>query len=315
MTDLDDQGAEHGSLRKQAKDPAVFRHGMVRVTLAYIVALAVGAATWLALSPHLSPLWATFAADVAGTLAIFAFSFAHRNSSFYDAYWSVAPLAIAGLWAALPSEAPWARKLLVLALVAWWGVRLTVNWARSWTGLDHEDWRYVDLKRKSGKGYWLVSLTGLHLFPTVQVFLGLLAAWAPLAAGSRPLGWLDAVAFLVTAGAIAIEQRADDELDAFLRTRQPGQILDTGIWAHSRHPNYFGEMSFWWGLWLFTLAADPAYAWTAIGPLAITLMIVFISIPMLDTRSRARRPGYEAYAERTRAFLPLPKLGGRKASG
>ena len=305
MTNDDERGAEHGSLRQQPKDPAVFRHGIVRMTLAYGAALAAAAVTWLALSPHLSPLWATFAADMAGTLAIFAFSFAHRNSSFYDAYWSVAPVVIAGLWITLPSDAP-------LALVTWWGVRLTVNWVRSWTGLDHEDWRYVDLKRKSGKGYWLVSLCGLHGFPTVQVVLGMLAAWAPLTVGSRPLGWLDAVALVVTAGAIAIEQRADNELDAFLRTRQPGQILESGLWAHARHPNYFGEMSFWWGLWLFTLAADPSYAWTAIGPLAISLMIVFISIPMLDTRSRARRPDYEAYAARTRAFLPLPRLGARK---
>ena len=307
MTDAPDRGAEHGSLRKEPKDPEVFRHGMVRVTLAYLVALGVGAATWVAASAQLSPLWATFAADVAGTVAIFAFSFAHRNSSFYDAYWSVAPLAIATLWVALPGEAPLVRRLVVLGLVWWWGVRLTVNWARSWTGLDHEDWRYVDLKRKSGKGYWLVSLFGLHLFPTVQVFLGLLGGWAALAAGSRPLGWLDAVAFVVTAGAIAIEQRADDELDAFLRTRQPGQILETGLWTHARHPNYFGEMSFWWGLWLFSVAADPSWAWTAIGPLAISLMIAFISIPMLDARSRARRPDYEAYAARTRAFLPLPR--------
>ncbi|MEM1414068.1 MAG: DUF1295 domain-containing protein [Myxococcota bacterium] len=309
MGEAEDRGAEHGSLRQQEKDPEVLRHGLVRVVLAYAFALALAAITWVLTSPHMDPLWATFAADMAGTLGIFAFSFAFRNSSFYDAYWSVAPIAVVLLWASLPGIAPLGRKLLVLGLVLWWGARLTGNWYRSWTGLDHEDWRYLELKQKSGRGYWLLSLFGFHLFPTVEVYLGLLACWPALVAGGQPLGALDAVAALVTAGAILIEQVADDQLDAFLRVRKPGEILARGLWKHARHPNYFGEMSFWWGLWLFGYAADPRWAWTIIGPLAISALIVFVSIPMIEARSLARRPGYAEHVKRTWAFLPLPKPG------
>src|SRR5262249_20349941 len=158
-------------------------------------------------------------------------------------------------------------------LVTWWAVRLTYNWARGWAGLHHEDWRYVDLRRTTGRAYWLVSFVGLHLMPTIQVFLAFLSLYVALAVGTRPFGLLDVVAALVTGGAIALESRADKELVRFRRSQPPPDaILASGVWAWSRHPNYFGEMSFWWGLWLFAMAADPARWWTVIGPVGITLL-------------------------------------------
>lgn len=115
---------------------------------AYAVAFAVAWGTAVSV-PTEDPIWIAFFADLAATVAIFAFSFAYDNSSFYDAYWSVAPIPIVFLWALYPAgaqalEGPWLRQVLVLALVSAWGIRLTFNWARSWHGLSHEDWRYVD---------------------------------------------------------------------------------------------------------------------------------------------------------------------------
>lgn len=75
----------------------------------------------------------------------------------------------------------------------------------------------------------------------------------------------------------------------------------------SRHPNYFGEMSFWWSLFFFGLAADPGYAWTGIGALAITAMFRFISLPMMEERSLARRPGYAEHQRKTSLVIPWPR--------
>jgi steroid 5-alpha reductase family enzyme len=200
------------------------------------------------------------------------------------------------------------RQGLVLALVGWWAVRLTWNWARGWHGLHHEDWRYVDLRASSGSAYWLVSFVGLHLMPTLQVFLGCLPLWPALAVGTRPFGPLDVVATLVTAGAIAIEQRADNQLRAFRRAQPPPEaILASGLWAWSRHPNYFGEMGFWWGLWLFALAADPGAWWTGVGALSITLMFRFASLPLVETRMLARRPGFAAHQRMVSMVVPWPR--------
>src|SRR5690606_1694239 len=110
------------------------------VTLAYVCALAV-AALVVSVLPELSPLWAAAIADVAATIVIFVFGTVFRNSSFYDPYWSVAPIVLAGYWALTPTSGgvPTARIALVLAAVAIWGVRLTYNWASHWGGLGHED--------------------------------------------------------------------------------------------------------------------------------------------------------------------------------
>ena len=112
-------------------------------------------------------------------------------------------------------------------------------------------------------------------------------------------------ATVVTLGAIWIEARADLDLRRFLdRPREPGELLRTGIWKRLRYPNYLGEIGFWWGLWLFGMAGDPSWWWTVIGPLSITLLFVFISVPMMDRRHLARRPAYAERMETTSAILP-----------
>jgi steroid 5-alpha reductase family enzyme len=108
----------------------------------------------------------------------------------------------------------------------------------------------------------------------------------------------------VTGGAIALETIADEQLRAFNRTKQPGEICARGLWAWLRHPNYLGEILFWWGLWLFGVAAAPSWYWSVIGPLAITAMFLFASIPMLDRRNLERRPGYAEVMKSVPALVP-----------
>jgi steroid 5-alpha reductase family enzyme len=263
----------------------------------YLAAGAVAASVAVALAG--APSWQRMAAaDLAATLVVFVLSVLYDNSSFYDPYWSVAPIPIV-VWLALDSSAPLARRALVVALVIAWGARLTWNWTRSWSGFSHEDWRYVELRRKTGRAYWLVSLLGLHGMPTVTVFLCLLPLW-PALASFAPLGPLDLAAVALTAGAIALEATADAQLRAFRRgDHPPGAIFAAGLWARCRHPNYLGEISFWWGLFLFGVAAEPrAWWWLAIGPLWMTIMFAFISVPMIDRRSLERRPGYAEHMKR-----------------
>ena len=275
---------------------------------AYVAALIVACAAGSSMSGA-HPLLVALTADVAATLVVFAFSVALDNSSMYDPYWSAAPLPIA-LYFALQSGRALAgigaRGWLVLGLVAVWAVRLTYNFLRGWHGLAHEDWRYVDMRQKTGRAYWLVSLFGIHLFPTLMVFGGCLPLYAALATDARPLNFIDAIAALVTGLAIAIEAIADAQLRRFRlrRERRPDEIMDRGLWAWSRHPNYFGEMAFWWGLWLFALAAGPGNAWTAAGALAITLMFHLVSVRLLETRMLERRPAYAERVRRVPAFVP-----------
>ena len=277
------------------------------IVISYVAALLVAALVLRALPGH-APLVRVAAADAAATCVVFAFSVAFDNSSFYDAYWSVAPIAIAGWLAAEPgaAHANPARRVLVVALVTLWGVRLTWNWARGWAGLRHEDWRYVNLRRTTGRAYWPVSFLGLHFFPTVLVFLGCLPLAAALVDGDAPLGPLDALAAAVTLGATVLEAAADEQLRAFRSQKaREGDVCDVGLWAWSRHPNYLGEIGIWVGVGLFGLAAG-APSWAAIGVVAMIALFVGISIPMIEKRSAERRPAWAAYRARTSMLLPWP---------
>lgn len=271
------------------------------VTFAYLVALAV--AIWLCARAEGHPLRTLIVADVVATVIIFAFSIRWDNGSVYDPYWSVIPPLIALFWIGEMRAALPLRQVVVTTLVFLWGIRLTYNWARGWPGLHHEDWRYIDLYGQ-GMPKWLISFLGIHFFPTVMVLLGCMSLIPALAYGDRAWGLLDSIALIVTAGAILIELVADEQLRSFNRTKQHGEIISVGMWAYSRHPNYFGEQSFWWGLFLFGFAANPGFWWTIIGPVAMTAMFHFASIPMLDRRSLARRPGYEEHMRRVNAVVP-----------
>ena len=157
--------------------------------LAY--ALALGAAFLAALGAgRQHPILIALLADIAATLVVYCFSRGLHNASFYDPYWSLAPIAIAlyfGL-AAFPASANAVRRLMVIALVCAWALRLTYNWARQWRGLGHEDWRYADLRKSSGRWFWIVDLVGIEMMPTLVVFAGCLPLYAALSAGSNPPG-------------------------------------------------------------------------------------------------------------------------------
>lgn len=273
---------------------------------AYTLAVVLSYSCLLTLSGL--PLWAALlTADIVGTCVIFGFSLMLNNSSMYDPYWSVAPafIGLFLLWQTDNVEADIFRQLLALNLVLIWAVRLTYNFFRGWGGLKHEDWRYADLRLKFPKTYWAVSFFGIHLFPTILVFLGCLSLIPVLSGATNPFNWLDGLATVVTATAIWLEGTADKQLHQFLTTNKtPGTIMKSGLWAYSRHPNYLGEMLFWWGLYLFALGAGWQNWWCIVGPLSITLLFYFISVPLIDKRSLARRPKYAEHMQEVPMLFP-----------
>ncbi len=301
-----------------------------RVALAYALALLVallvgwvlargtlvtadGAVAW---TTH--PIAVAATADIAATLVVFGFSFALDNSSVYDPYWSLAPIPIVAYWAVAgapttgsasePVNAfPSVQDLVLVLLVLIWGVRLTANWVRRWRGLTDEDWRYTEYRQNVGRSYWAISLGGFHLLPTVLVLLGCVPVYFALGADARPLGPLDALALGLAMAGIWLEWTADRELRRFLRNVVPeGTLLTAGPWAWCRHPNYLGELLFWWGLALAGLGASPGnMAWSVAGAVAITALFALVSLPMMERRL-ARKPGFAEYARRTPLLFPRP---------
>ena len=273
---------------------------------AYLLAMVVAVFTVRAVG-FSHPLADLALGTLAATVVVFAVSAAVDNSSIYDPYWSVQPLAIAGyfLWT------QWGhievRQWVVTGLVLLYAVRLTSNFYRDWPGLSKEDFRYVEFRESAGKAYWPVSFLGIHLFPTILVYLGCLPLYAVAQTGGSPFGWLDGVGAALTLTAVVIAFVADEQLRRFrAKPSNRGKVADVGLWGVSRHPNYLGEITTWWGLWLMALGAGREWWWTVAGAVAITVMFVFVSVPWMERRMLATRPGYADYRSATSMLLPLP---------
>ncbi|MEX0956794.1 MAG: DUF1295 domain-containing protein [Rhizobiaceae bacterium] len=266
-------------------------------TAVYALALAAAAGA-TSLAGH--PMLAVLAGMVAATLVVFAFATLLGNASLYDPFWSVAPPFVL-LWLLAAEGAAGWRDWIVFASILFWAVRLTTNCLVRWPRLSDEDFRYRDLRGKTGRWFPLVNLTGIELFPTLLVFLGCLPLFAA-ASSARPMGLLDLIATILIAAAIAIETVADRQLRAH-RLAGSREILTSGVWGWSQHPNYLGEITFWWALFLFGLAAG-APVWTGIGALAMTALFWFVSIPMMLARKRARHPGYDEAVKGIAVLVP-----------
>ena len=259
---------------------------------------------------------------VAFTVAIiFIGSLILNNSSVFDPWWSVAPpLMVAFYLSAILSSDSLIRDTgfgirdvlmsspripIIFLFTLAYSVRLTWNFLHNWPGIKHEDWRYVDFRTNTGKAYWIVSFSGIHVFPTLMVFGGTLSIWVTVVQGYKPMNFADLLAILVTGYAILLEATADKQLRNFLsKNKDAGKTMNQGLWSLSRHPNYLGEILFWWGLYLFALAANPSFWWVIMGPLAITLMFIFASIPMIEKRMLKRRKDYGTYQEKVSMLVP-----------
>ena len=257
---------------------------------------------------YLGDIYGVLVADIIATLVIFFLGLIIHNSSLYDPYWSVIPLGIAGYWWSLSAyDVNELRKVLLMIVLVLWSVRLTLNWARSWPGFIHEDWRYGMLRKKSGDFYPFVNLAGIHIFPTLLVFLGMLPSYFVLSQNGPSNLPLDLVAFVLGLTAVMIQLASDEKLKTFVESnKDPKTFLKAGLWKYSRHPNYFGEVLFWLSIFLFAYSASSSFLWTGVGVLAMLFLFLFTSIPMMDKRMLERREGYADYMKKTSGFFPFP---------
>ncbi len=272
----------------------------VAVTLVYIIATMVGIAVYRMLD---LPWWLSLLiADIAATVVTFIFSVIFGNASVYDPYWSVQPPVI--LIAFAIGKKLTILGVLLIIVVSYWAIPLTANWAYTFGGLNHQDWRYTMLKEKTGVFYPLINFVGIHMVPTLVVYgCKLPAVWAVINGVTANLG---SVIFLcLSLGAATLQGIADYEMHKF-RKNKSGAFIRNGLWKYSRHPNYLGEILMWWGVALSIICAAPNAWYLAAGALANTVLFFAVSIPMADGR-QSRKEGFAEYKQQTRMLLPIKK--------
>ena len=256
---------------------------------------------------------ALFLADVVATIVVWAFGLLYENVSVYDPYWSVFPPIAFLLWA---FYAGWSLPVILLLIASWyWGWRLTRNWVITFKGIGHEDWRYTKYRSLHPALFHLINFFGLNMVPTLVVFAAMLPGLKLYELGNSVYipghtceGGLSTLSvavlilgFIVCLIAPTIQLIADKQSHDF-RAAHPGEVCNVGLWKHGRHPNYFGEILFWWGIWIMYVPFG-GIDWYILGPIAMTALFLGISIPLMEHRQLANKPGYAEYKKQTRLLI------------
>lgn len=234
----------------------------------------------------------------------FAASLVKKRNDIADVAWGLGFVLLA--WTSFFfSENSNVRGLFVGFLVSIWGIRLAWH-IHSRNKNKIEDYRYLAWRKEWGGSFYLRSYLQVYLLQGFLLFLIALPIMAINKNTGSSMGWFDITGFLVWVIGFYFEARGDFELSAFIKNpANRGKIIQNGLWAYTRHPNYFGEVMLWWGIFLVSLGNVP-FVYAITSPLTITILILFVSgVPLLE-KKYAGNPDYEAYKKRTSIFFPLP---------
>ncbi|MCQ2600327.1 MAG: DUF1295 domain-containing protein [Treponema sp.] len=271
--------------------------------LSFLIMFLIYAAT-VCLSIFLWPLFnfdywiKLLVIDVLATVFVFIFSLIFRNASVYDPYWSVQPIIFVVIGAIIHGVT--VLGILLLVAVCYWGIRLTANWAYTFKGLTHQDWRYTMLNEKSGVFYPVINFVGIHMVPTLVVYFCILPAIVAFH-NKVELNPFSIIFIALSIIAPTIQLIADIQMHTFRKNGGTG-FIRTGLWKHGRHPNYLGEILMWWGIGLACFISMPDKWYLLSGAFANTLLFLCVSIPMAENH-QARKPGFEEYKKETRVFI------------
>jgi steroid 5-alpha reductase family enzyme len=197
------------------------------------------------------------------------------------------------------------RGLFVGTLVSIWGLRLAWHiYARNRN--KKEDYRYLLWRKEWGKWFYLRSYAQVYLLQGALLFLIVLPVLLINKNAGQGLGFLDIAGILLWLIGFFFESVGDAQLAKFIKSPlNKGKLMQNGLWKYTRHPNYFGEVTQWWGIWLIALSAPNGWL-GIIGPITITILILFVSgVPLLE-KKYAGRADFEEYKKRTSMFIPLP---------
>lgn len=222
--------------------------------------------------------------------AFWLFSLVRRDAGVADIAWGLVFVSIA--WASFAAGEGSGGMLLAALLTSAWGLRLAFHIGRRNLGEAEEDRRYTRMRNKRPGTFWLWSYVMVFL---LQGLLALLVSMPLTSLGATEPGsigfvsWLGAGVFGI---GLAFEAIGDAQLTAFRRNPSTkGQVMDRGLWRYTRHPNYFGDATVWWGIWLVAIGAGAAW-WTFLGPLLMSYLIVNVSgVKLLEADMAERRPG------------------------
>ncbi len=266
----------------------------------YILAYAIGVIPFLFIE---NVILKVFVFDVTATFITFLFSVILKNSSVYDAYWSLTPMVIS-VWLFIYYNAFSVWQILFFIAFNIWSLRLTVNWITVFTDFSYEDWRYKKYRAENKPFMWfIINFFGIHFVPTFIVFLGMLPFFEIV---KNSMNALSLIGIFVILFGTSLEFFADRNMHEFLRTTTEKTVCKKGLWKYSRHPNYLGEISVWLGVFLTMIFFAPDKWYYGVGAVSVFILFNVVSIPLMEKRQLKRRPDYEDYKKQTSRLFLFP---------
>ncbi len=270
------------------------------ITLIYIISLIVGIITFNYLNYD---FWFNLLiSDILATVVVFTFSILLRNASVYDPYWSVQPIVI--VLCLLTKYEITSASILVAIAICFWGIRLTANWAYTFKSLNHQDWRYTMLKKKTKVFYPIINFIGIHLVPTLVVYSCVLPA-CYLIINEVNANIFTFIFCILAIFSASIQGISDIQMHKY-RKNKATTFIREGLWKYSRHPNYLGEIMMWWNIGLLSVLTLNNMSYLLIGAILNTCLFMFVSIPLAENKQSVKE-GYEEYKKETRMLLPFFK--------
>lgn len=251
----------------------------------------------------LSVFMATLWADVAATIVVWIAGIIFNNSSVYDPYWSIAPPVIIVSWLYIRGGELNAADVLLLIAVMVWGVRLTYNWVKRFKGFTDQDWRYIMLHDKAPKLWFLTNFGGINMMPTLFVYLGMMPAYSIIFTKGS-VGFLSYIGLAIALVCVLLQLMSDNHMEKYRAMERKG-CIDVGLWRYSRHPNYLGEVFFWWSLLIIQMGYNGTVWPNIIGAVFMTGLFVFVSIPMMEKYLIDKYPDYAEYKRKVPMLLPI----------
>jgi steroid 5-alpha reductase family enzyme len=241
-------------------------------------------------------------------VGIWLVSLVLRNASIVDITWGLGFVVVAWVSALRADAASGAASVLV-AMVTVWGLRLGVYlfWRNHGNG---EDYRYVAMRRRWGKRFWLISLATVFVLQGALMWIVSLPVQVAHVGDARD-GALAGVALVIGLALYAIgllfEVVGDAQLARFKADpTNEGKVMRSGLWRYTRHPNYFGDACVWWGVGIVAQAVTGTW-WALLGPLVMNILLLRVSgVALLERSLRKRKPDYAEYVRTTSAFVPRP---------
>lgn len=280
--------------------------GLLILLFSYIIAFIIGLISFKLFENKVPIIWNILIANVISTIVIYIIGCIYKTASIYDPYWSIQTVVIY-ICLMIYYKTINVGNVIFLSCILFWAIRLTYNFIHGFNDIRYIDWRYKMLKEKTNKLYPIVNLLGIHLVPTLIVYFASIPSFLYVI-NNNDFEIVNVVGLLIMILATLLELISDYNMIQFKKVRKDkNEIINIGLWKYSRHPNYLGEILFWYGVALTFILSNMSLWYVIIGAILNTLLFVFISIPMAENHLSSYKENYSDYKQKTRMLLPLKK--------